>query len=102
MNFIFAALLSLLITSSAPKDYASFTLRNNTSKSIPLNIPTVMNPNLSPFSNSGVSLKIGQEVFFYEGKKKYLLVEVTADLDTDTIIVNELIKERKIVLNLKD
>ena len=61
-----------------------------------------MNPNLSPFSNSGVSLKIGQEVFFYEGKKKYLLVSVTADLEGDTIIVNELIKERKIELQLKD
>ncbi len=102
MNLLFAAILSLVLTTSSPKEYASFTLRNNSAKSIPLNIPTVMNPNLSPFSNSGVSLKIGQEVFFYEGKKKYLLVSVTEDLDGDTIIVNELIKQRKIELELKD
>ena len=40
----------------------TFTLRNSTAKSIPLIIPDVMNPNLTPFSSSGVSLKIGQEI----------------------------------------
>ncbi len=86
---------------STPKDYASFTLRNNSAKSIPLNIPSVMNPNLSPFSNSGVSLKIGQEIFFYENKKKYLLLTVTPDLEGDTLFVNDLIKTRKIELNIE-
>ena len=42
--------------------YVSITLRNETLKSIPLIIPGVMNPNLSPQSNSGVRLKIGQEI----------------------------------------
>ncbi len=100
MNMILAALLSLVMVTSAPKDYYSFTLRNNSAKSIPLSIPTVMNPNLSPFSNSGVSLKEGQEIFFFENKKKYLLLTVTPDLEGDTLYVNELIKTRKVELNL--
>lgn len=100
MNMILAALLSLVMVTSAPKDYYSFTLRNNSAKSIPLNIPTVMNPNLSPFSNSGVSLKEGQEIFFYENKKKYLLLTVTPDLEGDTLYVNDLIKTRKVELNI--
>ena len=72
----------------------SFTLANRSLKSIPLQIPGVMNPNLSPMSNSGVSLKIGQEVFFFEGKKKYLLLAVSPELKDQTLIVNELIKVR--------
>lgn len=100
MNIIFTVLVSLVLTTTTSKDFASFTLRNNTAKSIPLSIPTVMNPNLSPYSNSGVSLKMGQEIFFYEGKKKYLLLEVTADLDGDTLIVNELIQQRRMELKL--
>ena len=95
MQIVFATFLSLMLITSSPKDYTSFTLRNNSAKSIPLNIPSVMNPNLSPFSNSGVSLKIGQEIFFYENKKKQLLLTVTSDLEGDTLIVNELIKQRK-------
>jgi len=46
------------------KIVVSFTLRNSSLKSIPLKIPGVMNPNLSPDSNSVVSLKIGQKIFF--------------------------------------
>ena len=41
--------------------YITFTLQNKTAKSIPLIIPSVMNPNLSPFSKSGVDLKVGQK-----------------------------------------
>jgi hypothetical protein len=53
----------------------TFTLRNSSAKSIPLVIPNVMNPNLSPFSNSGVNLKIGQKIYYKKnGKKKLLLV----------------------------
>lgn len=55
--------------------YITFTLHNSSSKSIPLVIPTVMNPNLSPFSNSGVKLQVGQKIFYKKnGKKKLLLV----------------------------
>ena len=53
----------------------NFTLRNDNSKSIPLIISRVMNTDLPPMSNSGVSLKIGQKILFkYKGKKQVLLV----------------------------
>ena len=77
------------------KESVSFTLRNNSLKSIPLLIPGVMNPNLSPKSNSGVTLKIGQEVLFrYKGKKRVLLV-VDNKLEGQTIEVSKLLKEKK-------
>ncbi len=76
--------------------YKNFTLRNNTAKSIPLIIPTVMNPNLSPFSNSGVSLKIGQEILFREKGKNYVLLTVSNDImDGEKVDVAKLLKERK-------
>ncbi len=74
----------------------SFTLRNNSSKSIPLIIPGVMNPNLSPFSNSGVSLKVGQEIFFRHKGRKVLLLKVSDEIKNAEIIeVSTLIKKRK-------
>ena len=78
-----------------PVKGVSFTLANRSLKSIPLHIPGVMNPNLSPMSNSGVSLAVGQEIFFYEGRKKVLLLTVTEDLQDQTLIVNDLIRERQ-------
>lgn len=45
----------------------SFTLENTSLRSIPLKIPGVMNPNLSPKSKSGVRLAQGQEII-YRGK----------------------------------
>ena len=56
--------------------FVSFTLRNETLKSIPLVIPGVMNPNLSPQSNSGVRLKIGQEIKYKKGGRAHLLLVV--------------------------
>ena len=77
-------------------EYINFTLRNNTAKSIPLIIPTVMNPNLSPFSNSGVGLKIGQEIFFKHQGKKVLLLVVSNDIKEGEVLdVAALIKEKK-------
>lgn len=73
----------------------SFTLRNNSMKSIPLKIPGVMNPNLSPMSNSGVSLAVGQKIFFRHNGKKQLLLIVTNEYDGQTLDVGKLIKERK-------
>lgn len=72
-----------------------FTLRNNSLKSIPLKIPGVMNPNLSPMSNSGVDLKVGQKVFCFIDGKKVLLLTVTEDLKDKTLEVDELIRERR-------
>jgi hypothetical protein len=71
-----------------------FTLRNNSLKSIPLIITSYMNPNLSPKSNSGVDIPVGEKVYFkYKGKKQLLLV-VTEDLKGQTLVVDKLIKEK--------
>ena len=73
-------------------DGVSFTLRNNTLQSIPLVIPSVMNPNLSPKSNSGVYLKYGQKVYLRRGVSKKLILTVDetiregALIDVDSII----------------
>ncbi|MFC3881748.1 hypothetical protein ACFOSV_16250 [Algoriphagus namhaensis] len=79
----------------------TFTLENTTGKSIPLLIPSVMNPNLSPFSKSGVDLKIGQEILFKAGGKKYVLLVVDETIKNgDVLNVAALLKERKSELNL--
>ena len=43
---------------------------NGSFGSIYLSIPGVMNPNLSPKSNSGVSLDAGQVIYFFQMEKK--------------------------------
>ncbi|MCB9232049.1 MAG: hypothetical protein H6581_10320 [Bacteroidia bacterium] len=81
---------------------ASFTLHNKTLKSIPLIIPGVMNPNLSPMSNSAVDLALGQKILFkYKGKKQVLLI-VSKDLEGQTLDVAGLLKERKKALGIED
>lgn len=55
----------------------AFYLENNTAQSIPLRIPGVMNPNLSPFSQSGVDLPNGQKIFLDLNGKRILLLTVT-------------------------
>jgi hypothetical protein len=84
------------------REYINFTLRNNTVQSIPLIIPNVMNPNLSPFSNSGVSLKVGQEILFKaNGKKQVLLVVSKSIKDGEVLDVAAVLKERKKQLRLE-
>ncbi|MEY3443164.1 MAG: hypothetical protein RLZZ519_1445 [Bacteroidota bacterium] len=72
-----------------------FTLHNGSLKSIYLKIPGVMNPNLSPVSDSGVDLAVGQQIFFFVKKKKYLLLEVTENLAGKRLVVDDLIRQRK-------
>ncbi|MGD1944914.1 MAG: hypothetical protein ACFB0A_01295 [Croceivirga sp.] len=80
----------------------SFTLVNSSSKSIPLIIPNVMNPNLSPKSNSGVDLKIGQELYFRNKGKRYVLFTVDETIEEGAKIdVYQLLQERKKELGLK-
>ncbi len=55
----------------------AFYLENNTAQSIPLRIPGVMNPNLSPFSRSGVDLPNGQKIFLDLNGKRILIFTVT-------------------------
>ena len=99
-HIIMRSILFLLAVVSAlgfqnPDTTISFTLRNNSMQSIPLRIPGVMNPNLSPMSNSGVSLEVGQEIYFFVKRKKYLLLTVTEEMEGQTIMVNEVIEDRK-------
>jgi len=83
------------------KVYKSFTLQNKSAKSIPLIIPNVMNPNLSPFSKSGLDLKVGQEILFRVGVKKYILLTVDEKIKNgDLLNVGELLAQRKKELGL--
>ena len=71
-----------------------FTLHNSSLKSIPLVIPNVMNPNLSPMSNSGVALKVGQKVYLKKGVGKVLLFTVDNGIQAgDKIDVAKLLKD---------
>ena len=58
-----------------------------------------MNPNLSPISDSGVTLEVGQKVFYFpNGKKgkKELLFEIDNTFRKDTILqIDEIIKQKK-------
>jgi len=71
----------------------SFTLINNTLTSISLEITGVMNPNLSPMSNSGVTLGVGQKVHYFSsgkkanGKRAFLLF-VDESFEGKTLVVN--------------
>ena len=75
------------------------TFHNGSFFSIYLSIPGVMNPNLSPKSNSGVSLDAGQVVYFFpNGKngKKEILFTVNSSWKRDTILqIDKIVKTRK-------
>ncbi len=60
-----------------PTPQRGFYLVNTTAQSLPLRIPGIMNPNLSPFSKSGVDLPIGQEIFLKTPGKDLLIFTVT-------------------------
>lgn len=57
-----------------------FYLVNSTAQSIPLRIPGIMNPNLSPFSKSGVDLPLGQKILLKVGGKDLEIFTVTDTL----------------------
>lgn len=87
---------------SSNQNTVSFTLVNSSDQPIPLIIPNVMNPNLSPNSNSGVDLKIGQEILFKNRGKRYVLLTVDASIqEGDKIDVHSLLQERKQQLGLR-
>ena len=54
-----------------------FYLVNTTNQSLPLRIPGIMNPNLSPQSKSGVDLPLGQQIFLKMQGKDLLIFTVT-------------------------
>lgn len=80
----------------------SFKLINPSNESVPLIIPNVMNPNLSPNSSSGVDLVIGQELLFRSGLKRYTLLTVDETIaEGQEIDVYEILQQRKKELGLK-
>lgn len=100
-NIYFALLLSFFFVSVKAQNIP-MTFHNGSFRSIPLIIPGVMNPNLNPKSNSGVSLDIGQKVYFLpNGKRnsKALLFTVDTTFKKDTVLqIDEIIKKRKLEL----
>lgn len=87
---------------AANEGLVSFTLVNSSDESIPLIIPNVMNPNLSPNSKSGVDLRIGQELIFRNRGKRYVLFTVDETIqEGQELDVYELLQERKKELGLK-
>ncbi len=90
------------VTASEKVARISFTLTNPSTESIPLIIPNVMNPNLSPRSSSGVDLKVGQELLFRNGLKRYVLLTVDKTInEVQEIDVYQVLLERKKELGLK-
>lgn len=90
------------VTKPAKSEYIEFSLLNTSDQSIPLLIPSVMNPNLSPNSRSGLRLKVGQEVLFRNKGKRYVLLTVDNNIKNgDSIDAAELLPKRKAELGLK-
>ncbi len=81
---------------SSSKETVNFTLHNSSLKSIPLVIPNVMNPNLSPVSNSGVSLEMGQKIYYRKGLSKILILTVDENIKS-----GDKIDVAKLVANIK-
>jgi hypothetical protein len=102
MKKLFFTLIVGLFFANLQAQNIHMTFHNGSLQSIPLVIPGVMNPNLSPLSNSGISLDVGQKIYFFPNgkrKSKALLFEVDNALKQDTIIeIDELIKKRKVAL----
>jgi hypothetical protein len=89
------------VTVKLRTEYIDFTLQNTSDNSIPLIIPDVMNPNLSPQSNSGVKLRVGQEIRFRKGFRTYLFLKVSDEIKTGEVLdVAKLLEERKVELGL--
>ncbi len=102
MKKLFFALLVSLFFANLNAQNIQMTFHNGSFKSIPLIIPGVMNPNLSPKSNSGISLDVGQKVYFFPNRKnknRALLFIVDATWKKDTILqIDKIIENRKLEL----
>ncbi len=87
-------LVALTVPMVFPSTAANLSLENRSAASIPLDIPGVMNPNLSPNSRSGVTLNEGQKVYFRHNGKRALLLEIKDEKDGETIVVDEVLAKR--------
>lgn len=64
----------------------AFYLENNTAQSLPLSIPGVVSPKLSPFSRSGVNLSNGQKIYLNFKGDKILILTVNDSIAHGTRI----------------
>lgn len=64
----------------------NFILVNSSAEPLPLIIPGVMNPSLSPYSESRVLLANGQGIYYRKGVKKQLLLVIGEHLKENTKI----------------
>jgi hypothetical protein len=98
MNIISTVLFFCLTYNSFAQASVKLTFRNGSLKSIPLVIPGVMNPNLSPMSKSGVELTYGQEVLFFQNgdrRKQTLLFVVGPQFkDGEILDIDDLVREK--------
>lgn len=105
MKKIFLPLVAGLCFLNVKAQNIPMTFHNGSFFPINLSIPGVMNPNLLPKSNSGLSLDAGQVVYFFpNGKKskKEILFSVSSSWKRDTILqIDEIIKVRKKALKTK-
>ena len=99
MKKLYFTLFASLLFAHLNAQNIPMTFHNGSFKSISLIIPGVMNPNLNPKSNSGVSLDVGQKVYFFpnsKNKNKELLFIVEATWKKDTVLqMDEIIEKRK-------
>jgi len=90
----FFCAIAMGVASVAPALAAKLSFENLSDVSIPLEIPGVMNPNLSPNSRSGVTLERGQKVYFKFNGRKTLLLEIRDENDGQVLVINELVAKR--------
>lgn len=62
----------------------AFYLVNSTAQTLPILIPGIMNPKLTPFSQSGVELPWGQKIYLKTPREKLLLLTVTDSIPKGT------------------
>ncbi len=91
----FLALGLFVVIVAQPALAAKLRFENRSGASIPLEIPGVMNPNLSPKSSSGVTLERGQKVYFRVDGRRVLLLEIGDQQDGEVIVVDALIEQRR-------
>jgi hypothetical protein len=87
-------ILLLLLTIPCLAHSIPLTLKNRSIRSIYLEIPGIMNPNLSPLSNSGVDLSPDQEVYFFHKQQRILLFRVEEIKKPSNVKVNRLIRKK--------
>jgi len=78
----------------SPQKVVSLVFKNTSLSKIPLDIPGVMQANLSPMSTSNADVPVGTVISYYKQKKAIPLITITADTPKE-LIVNKLIAEKE-------